>query len=817
MPSITLIQSTKPKTLRKSYALDKEAKLVKSATGEVSEGLATAYDNATPQKMVELLGTASEASDIALMSGHFQGSIYEECVNLVTEDVLAKKLKADGVSLIQVPGGVQIIKSNKYVSRLKRGVVPSDWMLIDADNPAGIPPEWEALNMQQRLEMLEPILPGLSSALRVEYRSSSARVIKDGEQPGCATHAWIQISDSSKLEVMREHVKVEMGLRDLSFLSPRHDKATGEVIGASTRTVIDLAVWVPGRLVFCSKPHVDAKGYYVSDAGIQIVNPGGGLLDVSKISEPSGVALNQLRIKTGQNLSYSRNGGSLNVEDRSSLKWDTPIEIKGKISSLQEVVATIAVGGKVRCETPFRASHSEAAFIRLLENGLPMLHDVGTSTNYYLTDALNDEANISVPEWVAEMNGKFAWVEAQKTFYRFEHEDFIREQELVTHFKNRPLIEINEAGLPKKSCRVRAWISHPKRAQYHGLAFAPGEAPITAKNEINTFKGFAVAPIAGDVKPYVALRDHLFPAVEERRYIEQWLAHKLKHPGTKMNTALVIWSDAQGVGKNLFFETFGEIIGPKHSCVIEQKDLVSDFNSWAKNKLFVIGDEVLSSGDRKEADRFKGLITGTKMTINEKNQPQYTIGNFTSFVFLSNHDDAVHLDARSRRYFVAEIKGSPLGPQMRNDYAKWRDKGGLAALHYYLVNDVDLAGFDSKAPAPITIAKEAMISAGRSGLEQWVADAITDPYSVFGGAVITAEMLKSQYENATGDNRSSLKAVVNAAKKAGARVRDGQIRTKDKKKVRVLSLADHDKWAITTEGEWAAEFDRVRQHLLTKS
>ena len=78
-------------------------------------------------------------------------------------------------------------------------------------------------------------------------------------------------------------------------------------------------------------------------------------------------------------------------------------------------------------------------------------------------------------------------------------------------------------------------------------------------------------------------------------------------------------------------------------------------------------------------------------------------------------------------------------------------------------------------------------------------------------------MLKSQYENATGDNRSSLKAVVNAAKKAGARVRDGQIRTKDKKKVRVLSLADHDKWAITTEGEWAAEFDRVRQHLLTKS
>ena len=41
-----------------------------------------------------------------------------------------------------------------------------------------------------------------------------------------------------------------------------------------------------------------------------------------------------------------------------------------------------------------------------------------------------------------------------------------------------------------------------------------------------------------------------------------------------------------------------------------------------KNRLLVIGDEVLSSGDRREADQFKGLITGTMLRINEKNQPE---------------------------------------------------------------------------------------------------------------------------------------------------------------------------------------------------
>ena len=109
-------------------------------------------------------------------------------------------------------------------------------------------------------------------------------------------------------------------------------------------------------------------------------------MDVSKITLPSEADLGELTKATGQKLSYSGLGTSLSITDTSSLTWQTPIEIKGLTRSLRDVVAGMQAGEKVRCEAPFRASSSEAAFIRLMENSMPMLHDVGTSTNYFVAD-----------------------------------------------------------------------------------------------------------------------------------------------------------------------------------------------------------------------------------------------------------------------------------------------------------------------------------------------------------------------------------------------------------------------------------------------
>ena len=393
MYSITLIKSTRPAILGKHYELSEDGELKKRAVAQISEGTAVGFLDVTPTKLQTLLARATEHHAMALMPGHFCGADHKEMVKLVTERNLRQLLQVK-----EAPGGAQHLEGEKYAARLKRGIEKSGWVLIDADNPAGIPPEMAAMSLKERLEFLEPILPGLSRCLRIEYRSSSARVIEDGKQPGGATHAWIQISDRTKVEVLREYLKVQMQLHELSFLSPRHDRETGKIIGKDARTVIDLAVWVPGHLVFCSKPTVAAEGYHVVDAGIALVNPEGGTLDVSSIELLSAEKLDEFQTKTGQRLSYTKSGTSITVNDDSSLRWDTPIEIKGVIRPLRDVVAgRTSESPKIRCETPFRASQSEAAFIRVLDNGFPMLHDVGTSTTYYLgiTEQLSLNVDVS--------------------------------------------------------------------------------------------------------------------------------------------------------------------------------------------------------------------------------------------------------------------------------------------------------------------------------------------------------------------------------------------------------------------------------------
>ena len=439
-------------------------------------------------------------------------------------------------------------------------------------------------------------------------------------------------------------------------------------------------------------------------------------------------------------------------------------------------------------------------------NGAP---DIGDA----IADETGDAAD-NVPNWVANMNGKYAYVEAQKSIYRFEFDDFAKPVELKTEYQNAKL-KISRNGKVERVCRVTSWLSDSKRRQHRGLVFSPGEGPITRQNDINMWTGFAIPPKKGDIGPYLALRDHLIPDPKERRYVEQWLAHKLQNPGKKLNTALVVWGVKNGVGKNLLFETCGEIVGDKHYCVVTKKDLTGDFNSWAKNKLFVIGDEVLGSGNRHEADKFKTLITGTKLRINEKNQPEYDIDNHIGFVFLSNHEDAIPMAMEDRRYYVVEVAGDAKPKEFYDEYARWRDAGGLAALHHYLANEVNLTDFNPMAPAPMTSAKREMIAAGRSSLEQWMVDTLQEPTTTLGGEVISIKALSSVYQLRSGDKRSTSKAVENAAKKAGARNRKWQIRNDKGESVRVWSLADHDAWEERPEPEWRSELAKVENYILT--
>jgi hypothetical protein len=393
--AITILESIGPKTTGKEVRLEADGTLSKRAVASIWHAEARTIEAPTAEAMSAILANATELRNRVLVLDKFKNAPDGRPFEIVTE----KKLKW----LLGKPvgdEGVYDIGGRLIAARLKRGTTPSCWILIDADNPEGIPPEWTALGLGERLKLLEAVLPGLSTCERVEYASSSARVVKRGSDGApAASHALVRVSHPERIDLLREYMKVATVTKGLSFASPRPSKSEpGKVIRHDQRTLIDCSVWVAGRIVFVSRPDVSkAPGYQVISAGVRIVNPGGGSLDIGAIELPDATALASYKQKTGVMLSFSGDRGRFETTVRGVLKQDTEIEVKGIVKPLVEWFAGLKIGEKLRCETPFRASASEAAFIRKDGENNGILYDSGTTTTYPLVPDFPDDAETLDP------------------------------------------------------------------------------------------------------------------------------------------------------------------------------------------------------------------------------------------------------------------------------------------------------------------------------------------------------------------------------------------------------------------------------------
>lgn len=395
---------------------------------------------------------------------------------------------------------------------------------------------------------------------------------------------------------------------------------------------------------------------------------------------------------------------------------------------------------------------------------------------------------------VEEMNKRFAWIEEHSQIFRLDYKKFINPQSLKEEFANRTIL-VPTSNSSKERSHADIWMKSPNRRQHTRIVMDPARGGVTAENELNLWSGFNVKPVRGNIEPFLRLSNWLFPNEIERSYILKWLAHLVQNPGIKKHVALVVWSTMQGVGKNLFFESLRSIIGDHHSTTIGKNELSSPFDGWAKNKIFVLGDEVLGADKRVDADRLKVFITGTTIQLNEKFQPAMEQENLLNFVFLSNHCNAVYIGNNDRRYFVVEVTAGKLPMSDAKEFVAWKNNGGLEALLYFLQH-LNLADFDPKAPAPLTESKNEMIADNKTELETWVASIMSSgPLNVFNREVVTSEELVDHYAQVFPfRSRPTTKAITNAFKGCNARSLKRQIPLRDGRRHRILTLANHDHW-----------------------
>ncbi len=315
------------------------------------------------------------------------------------------------------------------------------------------------------------------------------------------------------------------------------------------------------------------------------------------------------------------------------------------------------------------------------------------------------------------LNTEVAYVHKPSEIIIYPHTSKNRSDEplivTVDKFKNEhyaPLRRhITVEDESKERPAAKDWVEWPGRSEYQSECYKPGQGREVDGN-YNLWPGMGVEPEEGNVEPFLEQWDALtYGATSENaKWFLGYIACPIQNPGTKLQTAAILTSTQQGMGKNLFTETQRGIYGKANCGIITSKTLSKDFNySWLYRKQIIFGNEILSSDRLEHMDILKDLITNPTQMVSRKFIDDFEADVCANFLLTSNHPNALLLMDNDRRWFVHEVT-KQLPKATYDAYGKWkRDPKNLAAVHWWL-RQVNLEDFNPLSHAPQTEARQEM-------------------------------------------------------------------------------------------------------------
>jgi hypothetical protein len=148
----------------------------------------------------------------------------------------------------------------------------------------------------------------------------------------------------------------------------------------------------------------------------------------------------------------------------------------------------------------------------------------------------------------------------------------------------------------------------------------------------------------------------LVPDEAELTHILRWLAHRVQHPGEKINHALLL-SGPQGIGKDSVLEPVKRAVGPWNFEEVTPKAVVGRFNGFVKSVVLRVNEaHDLGDFDRYAFYERMKLYTAAPPDVlrcDEKNLREHSVVNVTGVILTTNYKESgVYLPADDRRTFV---------------------------------------------------------------------------------------------------------------------------------------------------------------------
>lgn len=276
------------------------------------------------------------------------------------------------------------------------------------------------------------------------------------------------------------------------------------------------------------------------------------------------------------------------------------------------------------------------------------------------------------------------------------------------------LLQDDDAGKLNTLCYAPDCSTGPRVLKDGGHAF-------------NTHMMSDVRPKKGDPEKWLDYMKWLFPIPDDRTEVMRWCATIMARPDIKMNYALLLCSEQQGVGKTTLGQNIlGPIVGlhnMKAPSVTEILD--SQFTGWKSRCRLILVNEIYEGQSVKAYNRLKSLITDTTIEVNEKFVTPYTIQNWSHILACSNHKNALKLPDDDRRWLVPEVTEELRSDDYWIEFNRWLITGGLPIIAHWAHDFFKKDGEKPVSPAaraPSGAAKARMVQEGWSPGQTLVAD-----------------------------------------------------------------------------------------------
>lgn len=162
-----------------------------------------------------------------------------------------------------------------------------------------------------------------------------------------------------------------------------------------------------------------------------------------------------------------------------------------------------------------------------------------------------------------------------------------------------------------------------------------------------------------------------FPDAREREYVMEYIAWCIKHPGRRINYALIIHG-CPGSGKTILSEMFRCILGDANVGAVSNSDLQSSFTRWAEGDIVKFVEEVSVIGHGYDVlNNIKDKITNPIISVRRMREDSLKVQNTASYIMVTNDPAALPIDSNDRRYLIVasqfQDKQRDLVPFLKNE------------------------------------------------------------------------------------------------------------------------------------------------------